>query len=187
MTDIDSNSVNICNMDITDEINQRILARNITSGNLDMVCSLRPVATKYTLPTTSNKYYTINNNPSLNINDIKNTSFDVGTCFNPGNTKGPWSGYVTKVNDESVLRNQIYALQKSPQSEYIPNSNSDLYNYSTPKNNNSNVDQLFPNLFNNSIDQLNGENGEKGENTNNLGNIGKNVFNNHTRQQLKDN
>ena len=173
MTDINSNSINICNMDRTDEINQRILARNYASCNLDILFGSRPQSTKYTFP--------IITNDDKQCSNIIKTTFNTTKCFNPGTAKGPWSGCITKVNDESVLRNQIFALQNSPQSVYIPNSKSDLYNQNVPQNGPNNVEQLFPNLFNNNINQ------HKEENTNNLGNIGNNLFNNHTRQQLKDN
>ena len=176
MTDINSNSINVCNMDRVDVLNQRILERNIPSCNLDILLGSRPQPTKYTFPIITNE--------SKQCSNIITTSYNITKCFNPGTTKGPWSGYVTKVNDESVLRNQIFALQKSPQSVYVPNSNSDLYNYSIPSGNNNNAEVLFPNLFNNGINQQNEENRE---NTNNLGTIGNNLFNNHTRQQLKDN
>ena len=141
---------------------------------LDILFGSRPQATKYTFP--------IVINDSKECSNIINTRYNVNECFNPGTSKGPWSGYITKVNHESVLRNQIFALQKFPQSVYIPNSNSDLYNYSIPQTGPNNVEQLFPNLFNNNI-----INNKNQENKNNLGNIGNNLFNNDTRQQLKDN
>jgi hypothetical protein len=172
MTDNKSNSILICNIDRTDEINQRFLARNIPSCNSDILLGLRPQPTKYTFPIDVN---------NKQCNSIINTAYDTTNCFIPGDSKGPWSGYVTKVNDESVLRNQIYALQNNPQSGYIPNSNSDLYNHSVPQNGHNNAELLFPNLFNN-YNNFNNENKKV-----NLGNVGNNLFNNYTRQQLKDN
>jgi hypothetical protein len=48
--------------------------------------------------------------------------------FNPGNRKAPWSGFTSRVEDESILRNQIYPLQKSnSETTYVPSSTSDLY------------------------------------------------------------
>lgn len=178
MTDNNSNSIYRCNMDRVDELNQKILERNVTSCNSDILFSLRPQPTKYTFPIIVNE--------NKQCSNIINTPFNTTKCFIPGTTKGPWSGYVSKVNDESVLRNQFFALQNSPQSVYIPNSNSDLYNHYIPQTNN-NAELLFPNLFNNGINQQEGENRENRENTNNLGIIGNNLLNNHTRQQLKDN
>ena len=189
MADINSNSVFICNNDRVDEINQRILARNTTTDNLDILFDSRPESTKYTLlPSVNNKHH----------DNIINSAYNVKTCFNPGNTKGPWSGYVTNVNDESVLRNQVCALQKFPQAEYIPNSNSDLYTESILNNsynnsgNYSNVEQIFPNLFNNNIYPQNNENLDSTNHLDNLQkedylrNLGENLFNNYTSQQIKD-
>jgi len=57
-------------------------------------------------------------------------TYNLEKVFNPGNTTSPWSGYSSNVNVESDLKGQIFALQKCDQSVYVPNSNSDLYNYS---------------------------------------------------------
>lgn len=162
-------------MNIVDEINTRILERNITMGNLDILCSPRSISTKYTLPSDINNI----NSQQININKY-NFSYNIEDSFNPGNTKGSWSGFIKNINNESVLRNQVYALQKFPQSEYIPKSTSDMYVNSIPPKDNNNAEVLFPNLFNHTIST---------NNTNNkyFGNIGNNLFNNYTRQQLKDN
>ena len=167
-----SNLINSCNIDITDEINERILARINPISNLDIAVDSRPVGTKYTFPISvdnKNCSYIIN----TNNNGQGSLSLEQNNELN--------GGYLKKINDESVLRNQIFALQKFPQSVYVPNSNSDLYNTNIPLNNDNNVEKVFPNLFNNNIYE------NKKDNTNNLGNIGINLFNNHTRQQLKDN
>ena len=94
--------------------------------------------------------------------------------FNPGNTRSPWSGYASAVNVESELRNQIYALQSCSQAVYVPSSQSDLY-----------VERFHPT-------PLSGNNGllfkeEKFEQFNpNTENIGRGLFNNYTRQQLRE-
>jgi hypothetical protein len=56
-------------------------------------------------------------------------TYNYEKVFNPGNTTSPWSGFATNINKESELRNQVFALQKCSQSVYVPNSNSDLYQY----------------------------------------------------------
>jgi hypothetical protein len=171
------NYINICNNDRVDELNERILARNVASGNMDMAVGFRPEATKYTLPNLSIK------TPN-NYNNFNNVPYDITKSFNPGNTMGPWSGFVAKVNDESVLRNQIHALQNCPQTQYIPNNNSDLYNVNIP-NNPNNPEQLFPNLFAKPAFSNTEKHSPNKDNSN--GNLGNNMFNNDTRQQLKDN
>ncbi len=159
-------------MDITDEINERILARINPISNLDIAVDSRPVGTKYTFP------IPIDNKNCSYIINTKHHEEDSLSLQSNNELNG---GYLKKINDESVLRNQIFALQKFPQSVYVPQSNSDLYKSNIPLHNDNNVEKVFPNLFNNSIHE------NKKDNTNNLGNIGINLFNNHTRQQLKDN
>jgi hypothetical protein len=157
--------------DITNEINQKILERNFAYGYLDVLLSPRSQPTKYVKP------YAV----ADPLCSPKIFHYNTTKTFNPGD-KGSWSGYVTNINNESILRNQIYALQKFPQSDFVPGSNSDLYNSTIPNINNNNVEMLFPNLFNSNIvsSELKSEKNDK--TPHNLGNL----FNNHTRQQLKD-
>ena len=75
-------------------------------------------------------------------------------------------------------------LQNCPQAQYIPNSNSDLYNVNIP-NNPNNPEQLFHNLFAPSVFSNTEKQSDNKDNSN--GNLGNNMFNNDTRQQLKDN
>ena len=170
-----NNSIYICNIDYRNQLNQRLLERNNPSSNLDTVFDLRPQATKYTtLPV-------LDSNRCVDYNN--NMPYDITKNLYTGNTKAPFSGFIEKVNDESILRNQIYATQKFPQAAYIPNSNSDLYSYkiSNESNTNNNSSQPFPDLFENQL-ELNSIN----SNIKNLNNLGNNFFNNHTRQQLKN-
>ena len=51
----------------------------------------------------------IENNPSMNVN---NPIYNVSKTFNPGYNMGPWSGFVTKIDTESILRNQIYQINR---------------------------------------------------------------------------
>jgi hypothetical protein len=103
------------------QTNTRIYDRNIPSQLLQPYVSVRPVMTKYSyLPIVDPRkelYTKFNQLPTYNSEQI----------FNPGNTQSPWSGFVSSINTESELRNQIFALQKCSQSVYVPNSNSDLY------------------------------------------------------------
>ena len=110
------------------DINTRIYNRNIPSSTLQPYLDVRPVATKYSrLPI-------VDPRKELNVKLQVTPTFNPHKIFNPGNTQSPWSGFATNINLESELRNQIYALQSCSQSVYVPNSKSDLYNYSfTPK------------------------------------------------------
>jgi hypothetical protein len=109
---------------ITKETNDRIYDRNISSQPLQPYLDVRPVMTKYSIMPIVDPRRKI----SVPLTQMPN--FNVQSTFNPGNTQSPWSGF--NVNEESVLRNQIYALQKCSQSEYVPNSKSDLYHWNLP-------------------------------------------------------
>ena len=164
-------SSNECSSQITDSINKRIYDRNIPSQILQPYLSVRPVMTKYSLMPIVDPRAPINTPmeqlPVYNTNKV----------FNPGNTQSPWSGFSSNVNTESVLRNQVFALQKCSQAVYVPNSTSDLYQYSFKPNNANNKYQPFPGLFHKEHFSEFNPNPE---------NIGDGIFNNFTRQQLKD-
>ena len=165
-----SQNTTFCNFDTVEEINQRILARNSDFGNKDTILDARSEPTKYTFPRQyvapdciqrTVEYKTI---PSIEETNINNT----------------FKNYEANINKESILRNQVYALQNCPQSGYVPGSNSELYVPSLNTNYDNNTPEvLFPNLFYGNVVQ----------NTDNLGNpvsSDKSLFNNDTRQQLKD-
>ncbi len=110
-----------CNQERVDELNKRIYSRNVPSQPLQPNFDIRPVSTKYaTLPILDRRAPSKTDiTPIMTFDDTKN--------FNPGNAVGPWSGFSSKIDDESTLRSQFFALQSSEQSVYIPSTNSDLY------------------------------------------------------------
>ena len=125
---------------IHQETNQRMFDRNIPGQPLQPHFSVRPVNTKYTVlpiveprtkPQTKAFVYPV---------------YQPQKTFNPGNTKGPWSGFSSNVNNESILRNQVFALQRANQSVYVPASNSDLY-FTRPFKDSQQQQQPFPDLF----------------------------------------
>lgn len=165
------NGVYYCNLERTNELNNRIFNRNLPSQPLKPEISFRPEQTKFTIlgkdpmkkpETCSTKAY-----PKFNPSEV----------FNPGNATAPWYGYASNVNEESTLRNQFFALQSCDQAKYIPSSKSDLYNNSVEQMPQSEQQQPFPNLFR--TEQF--DNFE----ANKCG-IAKQLFNNHTQQQIKD-
>lgn len=164
---LNPNEVYHTNIDRYQELNERIAERNVPSGNLQPYFSIRPLSTKYSLMPILDQY-----KPS----DVKipiTQNYNVGKTFNPGNAQGPWSGYADNVDIETVLRNQVFALQKGDRSVYVPSSNSDLYMHEVVGRNET---QTHPYLFKNEpLPNFN-------PNTLNLGNE---VFNNATRQQFK--
>jgi hypothetical protein len=153
------------------ESNKRIYDRNVPSHVLQPYLSVRPVMTKYSLMPI------VDPRKENSVQIEQQPLYNVHTTFNPGNTQSPWSGYSSNVNAESILRNQIFALQKCSQSVYVPGSDSDLYQYSFKPDKSGNKHQPFPGLFKK-------ENFEEFDP--NPGNVGDGIFFNHTRQQLRD-
>ena len=155
---------------IQQQTNTRIYDRNIPSQMLQPYLDVRPVMTKYShLPI-------VDPRKPINVPLIAQPTFTPHTVFNPGNTKSPWSGFASKINLESELRNQIYALQKCSQAVYVPSSNSDLYNYGFTPNTSS---QSHPLLFQK-------ENFKLFDPNPNAKIVGSNMFFNSTRSQVKD-
>ena len=107
--------------EIHKQTNERIYNRNIPSQMLQPYIDVRPVMTKYSyLPI-------VDPRKEVNTRLVQTPTYNVNQVFNPGNTQSPWAGFASNVNTESVLRNQVFALQKCSQSVYVPDSNSDLY------------------------------------------------------------
>jgi hypothetical protein len=99
--------------------------------------------------------------------------------FNPGTHRAPPSGFLNNIDTETILRNQMFALQRGgEQGVYIPSSQSDLYNLRVPTG--SQTDQQpHPDLFKKIIlDQTPHPNVQD-----NI--IGRDRFFNHTRTQLR--
>jgi hypothetical protein len=150
---------------------QRSYMRNIPSHKLQPYLNSRPVPTKY------NVLPIVDSRKDSEVPLIQHATYNQPTQFNPSNSKGPWSGYASNINHESELRNQIFALQRNTQAAYMPSSKSNLYDVKWK--NNENHEQPFPQLFE-SQNFL-------PFNTNPYSNtIGYALFNNATRQQLKD-
>ena len=75
------------------------------------------------------------------------------------------------------MRNQFFALQSCPQATYVPGSSSDLYTLRSFAHESKPDVQSHPLLFNE--ERFNMFNP-------NMTNTSKGVFNNHTRQDIKD-
>lgn len=105
----------------TNDINERLYARNVPSQTLQPYLNARAVSTKYSvLPV-------IDYRRPTNVPVYQEPVFNTATTFNPGDGFGPWSGFATNINDETVLRNQVYATQNCDAAFYAPSSTSDLY------------------------------------------------------------
>lgn len=160
------------NIDRVEELNRRILGRNSGYGNQDALLDVRAQATKYTFPLQAAT-------PKCSQPVVQAI---VHQDDHVADSKYPWNGYVSNINNESILRNQVFALQRSPQAEYVPSCNSDLYISSVRPairqqvTGDSDPELLFPSLFSNS-NPVQGQGQGQGTPI---------LFNNDTRQQLKD-
>jgi hypothetical protein len=114
----------LCNLERTEELNERIFDRNRPLTYFNPVFEQRSQSTKY-------QKYPI-------TKPIENDSIKMGY-------KTKWSEFASNVNSESVLRNQIYPRSNSTSSQYIPSSSSDLYNRQFIEK--QNEIQAFPYLF----------------------------------------
>ena len=178
---------NTCSDNLVSIINERILARTMATGNIEVLISPRPQNTLYTMPL-ENVMPPAPCRPRV----LKYIS-DPDNYFLPCTSKGAWSKYTGNINTESILRNQVYALQSAPQAQYVPDSTSDLYNSTIQKINTSTAQGLYPNLPISNDEYniwglqptLNREAGYQFLPP--PVNLGNKLFNNDTRQQLKDN
>jgi hypothetical protein len=157
-----------CNEDREEELNKRISSRNIPSNDLQPQYSIRPTSTIYGYMPILDQY----KKATEPLNNY--TQYSTTQIFNPGNAQAPWSGFSNNVNVESSLRNQYFALQKCNQSEFVPSTDSDLYKTTVDF---KPMQQTHPLLFDKQdFSPFN-------PNTFNLGN---NLFNNHTRYDIKN-
>ena len=85
-----NNEILICNFERQNEINKRILERNIPFCNRNNPINIRPECTKYTFP-----IFTYNDDSKcFNINDVK---FQNEDCF---------KSYSSNIDVETILKNQ---------------------------------------------------------------------------------
>ena len=151
------------------EINSRISERNIPSSMLRPSFNVRPISSKYaTMPILETR-------PAATVPLQSYQQFSTEAVFNPGNAKAPWRGWAERVNVESSLRNQYFALQRSDRAVYVPNSDSDLYKVTIFARD---VEQPNPYLFDNGATNFASMNP-------NPHNLGKLAFDNSTRFQLR--
>ena len=154
----------------TEELNIRTAIRNVPSQQLQAQYDIRPLSTKYDMMSIYDR------RPIPNVEIKQLPDYDICKTFNPGTAQAPWSGFACNINDESRLRNQYFALQRGAgQSCYIPNSNSDMYEYNIGSL--EPLSQPFPLLFEQSQFEAFNPVPKEG---------GVHFFDNHTRQQIKE-
>jgi len=157
--------------DRIDELNTRIYDRFVPDAELQPNFDPRPVSTKYAL------YPILDRRAPVTVPLQSYLDYYPEVIFKPGNAKGPVSGYFNNVEVESDLRNQNTYLDNDLGKKYIPSVKSDLYNVTVTSKNK--VEQPFPRLF--TMDHIDSSSlqGVLPEN------IGADMFNNHTRTQLR--
>jgi hypothetical protein len=123
-----------------DELNERISARVQSDTPLMPNFDVRPVPTKYA------RFPMIDRITQHKVDIRPMPEYSVANSFASIQSRGPVDGYFSHVQDESILRNQIYAIQKADQVVYVPQSESDLYKVTmaTPS---SEQHQPYPDLF----------------------------------------
>jgi hypothetical protein len=160
--------------DRVDELNSRILERDVPDKPLAPNFSPRPVTTKYSL------FPMLDARMPATVPIEPNYNYNLSTTFTPPVMKrGPVSGFINHVNVESELRNQGTSLQKgADQGVYVPSSNSDLYKVYVPSRPS---EQPHPELFRK--EQFDAR---IHPNIANAPQIGIDRFNNNTRVQLRN-
>lgn len=101
-------------------INKDIYNRNIPSQILQPNFSPRSLETRY-------RKFPILDNKKNNVQIDSCNTFNTHSTFYPGNEKPHFNGFASNIDQESILRSQIFALQKGEKHVYVPSSNSDLY------------------------------------------------------------
>ena len=122
-------------MDYDNELNKRLETRFIPSAQLQPLFDVRSTATRYT------HFKTHDEPKNLDINTYTNYSQE--NVFNPGD-RAPVDYFFKSVDVESTLRSQFMALQKSNQAVYVPDTSSDLYNYSSYEKQDSFLEVTLP-------------------------------------------
>ena len=109
------------NIEYDNELNKRLETRNKPSEALQPLYEFRPVSTKYTH---------MNSKQNVNVKQHEPSQtqyqYDPQKIFNPGD-RAPIDYFMKNIDVESTLRSQFFALQTSPQSVYVPETNSQLY------------------------------------------------------------
>lgn len=109
----------------------------------------------------------------------KYLEYNPNKVFSSIQSNGPTKSYLDNIMVESSLRNQYFGIQHGAiQSTYIPSSKSDLYVVEIPQSTERREEQPFPLLFEKSTHKTTGSVLDI--------QIGKDVFNNATKQQLRN-
>ena len=159
-----------CQMNRNQELNDRLFLRNIPSRQMSASYFSRPVDTYATVFPTTDKH-----KKSL-VTKANFQQYDQRLVFNPGQ-RAPYDGYSRNVDVESRLHNSFHPMQKCVQGKYIPGTNSDMFNA------NYLIPTTKPVKMTNNL--LFKKESFYAFNPNKC-NLGYKMFNNHTKQQVKN-
>ena len=161
-------------MDRVEELNHRLTNRNLPSDMLEPVFDPRPANTKGGLM----PVLTPHKEPTESFYSYK--TYHPETTFAPATRSPPFKGFCERVNDESELRGQVFALQRSEKPVFVPSSQSDMFVVDVPFKPimNEDIKHMYKELF-------------KEENFNTFNpdptpQSGKQFFNNDTKQNVKN-
>jgi len=160
-----------CQQNRTTELSNRMYRRNIPNVSLQANYDPRPVDTRFI------RMPVIDCRRPSNVPCEQKPIYNTNVMFAGSSQALPFNGFQSNVDTESKLMNIIFPLQECPQSKFIPNSLSDLYNtsYLTPPLNKTKMQNEL--LFKReTFDQFNP----------NMCNTGRDIFNNNTRVQIKN-
>lgn len=144
------------------QINRKSYAHQIIQQPIEYKFDPRPQETRHV------KFPALVNKSAFNM-----VSPNTQLAYVPNAQQGTFVGFSSNIDDETILRNQTFALQKSDKAAYIPDSNSDLYVESV-QNRNGNPESH----------QLLWENYAPLPSMRHVSNqIGNDTFYNHTREQ----
>jgi hypothetical protein len=168
--------VSICNVERLQQLNDRLYNRNLPSHTLQASFDPRAVKTRQVLFPVLDCYKP--SNTPIRVEGQYNSTAQ----FNPGSS-APYSGWASNIDNESRVKSLFRTTQKwTPQNEYVPGSQSDLYIT------NKNVKETSPQETQRILgmrDILFKTEQFDDFNPNKCG-LGGDRFNNHTRQQLKN-
>ena len=143
-----NNYISYCNFENQNEINMRILERNVPYCDINNSLNIRPEATKYNFPI-------ILGNLNGNCSSVHMENYKLENCFK----NNLFEQYSQNIDKESELKNQNKYLNRSINNTYVPNVKSDLYENNVPKSNNNNAEQLYPNLFRSNLEGVDANKG----------------------------
>lgn len=114
----------------TEELNERIYSRNVPDTHLENWFSPTAQSTRFIkMPVLCGRGRASAVTVPQTI-PVVHAPYNTERDFAGMTRTAPFQGFSSKIDTESSLRNQFYALQESHQAVYIPSSTSDLYNVS---------------------------------------------------------